>query len=74
MLGQKKKKQKKMSAKEEKELYMSSEQFEAYSRGLQSDKLLQKQKDDYLRMLHDAEFLMNELKQVEKQLIKLHLG
>ncbi len=54
---------------------MASEQFEAYSRGLKpTDKTLKKQRDDYFRMLHDAEFLMKELQQVEKQLIKLHLG
>jgi hypothetical protein len=56
------------------ELYMASEQFDMYSRGLKEDNLVRKQKEDYLRMLHDAEYLMKELKQVEKQLIQLHLG
>lgn len=73
-LGGGKKKKKKLSAKEEKELYMSSEQFELYSRGMKEDNLVRKQKEDYLRMLNDAEYLMKELKQVEKQLIQLHLG
>lgn len=53
---------------------MASEQFDLYSRGMKEDNLVRKQKEDYLRMLHDTEYLMKELKQVEKQLIQLHLG